>query len=457
MRASLKFQQLFNKKYQDHFPPDSFGRDQKPVFPSMEEERHFNRMVDNFYKRVSWQYSPGKEGGRWNLIYWFIGELCSDLQEIGSQKCLFFSFDKPSKTIEISSEYFFTYMSMLRDELSKKMPLKDSGFRKWFKDDSYDGFLKNLKPILKRKDLVENIVRGRPVQVPFVMNQEEALKLLGGKLDDEKIEQILQIIQKRCPGKHKKRFTSVEGVKKEAEKFFDECKQIFVSDFDKRKNYIAEDELYDGWHHQRITKRKCLKNLLYWGLMGTISYRKDRVIEVSSKREKKFFSLSYRLLRRAAESLGYIKCLDESYCPGVRCKSWAVKAFMPQSFKVGYREMELNDLERKYIELQFDKKAEFAIGLSNHALQYMTAKSKVYSNHMRISGLNRIIRSRSYAAREFGKENGVQWTKEKWGEVNETRTMVVEIRNKVKDFYKKFSDARTFDWRHDEYLALGVA
>jgi hypothetical protein len=442
----MNFQNQFDKTYKELFGHTHFGRPYKLKLISKVEEELVKRFIHGFLHLDAPIFFPEN---RWNLTQWLAGELCSDLQTIGKSESCCVEFYKPTQFLEVNPEMLFTLAMVLREQLSEKMNLEKcskSGFPDWFKLQDYERFFRNLNYLQSKPARVKSILCGRKLDVDYVQNQKMALDLVKGKTTDEKIDKIIKIVHNRAPGERKKKDQSRAAVKRQIVKLFDTVKEIFEEEWHAKNPLSRKETLDQAWIKFRMTRDKAGKAVEYWALMGTISFRKDRSISVSTEIEKAFFSKPYRIIRKAMVRLKMISCEDATYCPGVKCQDWSISLMMPKEMKMT-PVIQVNDIERKFFEMAdpHERKA-YAEKISPYAYRFLLAKEKALDGLDEVKALKKKIKSKSFVIRQYGQENGKGFVKNQWSTVNHARLRAHKLTEEIKEFFDVFSDKSTYDW-----------
>lgn len=374
---------------------------------------------------------------RWNFAYYFIREMTNRLMVNGENKCLILNFHIPSQKLDINVDNLAVFIKMLHDDIFSKISKKSSGFPKWFKSLKLFGEKDTLEAEVldfSRKFKTRILTPFGGKKYKFIKKQQDALDFIKGSMKKDKVIEILRSIDFRTPGDKSKRQMEYEFNIKRSEKLYIECKRVFLTKVDDVNNLDSE------WKATRITKKKCLKFLLYWGLLGTISFRMNRGIEVSTERESAFFGFSYRIMREAMVSLGYINCTDPTYCISVRCKTFKVNVFMPKELVISDKNLvSLNNLEKEYAKL--NKNSDKSDFMKYHVKVVEYLDERVLANEIfeKCKRMNRDI-SRNYFLMKKHK---------RWDNVPEVKRMQIMRDNgkrEYESFIYKYSQAGTFNW-----------
>jgi len=265
-----------------------------------------------------------KKENRWRVVWAILGELASESQSIGKKKTSIISFNQVNKSILVNENILFAFVVTLKRELK----LKSAGLPKWLEDESIKGFFREVKHCTTKPEAIKSILKGRKKSLPLVKNQDDAIKLVKSKGDVD-IQKIIDICKQNNPLEKKSRYHDVEYIKDLASDIY----EISIHQLSKRKN-INSDQESELIKKYRITRKKTLKYVLYWSLMSGIQTYHGREIQVCTKKEKAYFGHCYKAFRTALEGLRKIKCTDQTFCPGIRSRTFKTELFKPKALKL---------------------------------------------------------------------------------------------------------------------------
>ncbi len=370
---------------------------------------------------------------RWAFSYYYLRELCTQMQKNGVFEGFVIKFSVPRKEFDINYRQLFYQMNKLHEELFKKINKRNSGMPTWFKKLKFEGkgsLTSDIKRIIN-KLLYKLLTPIGASALGFIKNQDNTFATVKGSLKKDRVESILKLIDYRTMGLKSKRQMEYSFLVQRARKLYNQSMVEFTSRVKNVQNIDTE------WKKTRITLKKCIRFILYWGLLGTIQFRLNRDIEVSSAKEQGFFGFCYKILRDSMVKLNYIECTDPTYCINLRCKSFKVNVFMPKELKIKAN-MELNNLEKQYISLK--ESDYFGTMYYGEVIdQYVNSRVRIVDFSKEIESLNSRIK-KTYFALKNKKRNINYSTILKLKMLRDSN-----IRD-IRDFKNKYSNSSYFDW-----------
>lgn len=428
-------QEQFDKVFTDLFGASYFGNLKVPKLQAF-VFKNVQRFVDGISSDV--KYFDSDKRQVWNIIHFFMGELYSDAKEQSVSSCRWFRFDKKAGTVWADEEVIFSLLVLVKQLVHKKLgTLKSTGFKDWLKDENYAGFLRQFRYHLSRKDLCAGIMRGRSPNVPYFRSQDDVLKFLSGPGGKKKVQLVIDICKARSPGGwiKKKEFT-VEGLYKKAEDMYNEICKTLPS--------------HKGPKKKRISKRKCLNYIQHLALMGTIQTRVNEPVSLSSAKESRFFTY-YRVFRDAACRLGMLDLVDESFAPGIRCRSYMVKIMCKPLKKV--EPVLMNKIEKKFRQISQEEKRKFASGFGYNAYEYLSERSQLKFLEDEVKYAIKQNSKIGCAIGNFAAKNGKLWVHKKFQQINQNRSKREFFYYERIGFHAKWSDPRRYNWMMYERVA----
>lgn len=436
--SSTEIYKAYESIYHEFF---TSARRDSPKVPAI-LMRYVERNIKRFYEGFAFASTHVifTHQNSWNITYTFLGELYSDLKEKNLKKTEWVKFTKGKNEIEIDydgSEIFYCLMLVWGRMLKKKVGTLDGfGFPKWFKEERYDLFEKDLRCIIRKEKNRKGIMYGRRPAVPFFKTQTDVIKFLKGRVNDKKILQVIDICTQMSPG-----WTRQKGFRN---------LQEFNGSFEQMKDWLIKST--GDLKKKRITEGTIKKYLMYLGLMGTIQTRVDRPLEINAAKEMILFPF-YKVLRNASMSLGYLGAFDTTFCPNVRSKSFIIK-IMCRAPKVDKNKILLNTIEIKYWEIvDLREKREYASSLSYQSHEYLRDRCILFQKGLDQDHLLSKNRKLQYIAREFGHKHGKNWVNEKWREFNINARVRQNFHVHKTEFNAKYSTARVYFWPEEMRMA----
>ena len=421
-------QKEFEKVFTEIFEPSYFG---KLIVPKLSPVMFKNipRFVEGIIQGKSKIFY---KDNLWNLLYYFMGEMYSDHRDVAIFESKYLKFNKKTNEVWFDEEVLFSLIVLMKRQLVLRLgTLKDTGLKRWVKDEDYLGFLKSYRSVLKWDHLRKGIMHGRPTDVKYFRSQDEILQYLKGSVGKKKIQEVIEICKARSYGPWVRlKENSQEGLVKKAEALYNQIRNT-VSERDFKK--------------QRITKTKSVRYVLYLALLGTIQTRVNEPLSISSKKESRLFTYYYSF-RNASAALGYFNLVDESFAPGIRCKSYVTK-IMCKNFDLKKIEpILMNKIEKRFLEVEELQKREFASKFGYNAYEYLVARAKMkfLDNEVKYA-MNR-NKSIGCAIYKFGNKNGSLWKQRQYAMINHNKAKQSVFYYALLDFKVKWSDPRIYNW-----------
>jgi hypothetical protein len=430
---------LINKIYKETFKEDI------PAVLLKQEQQVIDLFYDNFANKAARKSFTNKT--RFHILYWFLSESYSELSENGITSGSYIDFNINKGKFEvIDDKILYSCLIALKNKLENRYDLKTTNYPSWFKKESYWGFKNSLEKLLSKDIFHTSIFKGRPNGVPVIKNQLDAINLVKGSMSKEAVEKIIDTIFKLNPGARNSRFRNYNSVVKLSERLYEEAKFAFYS---KNSHMLGSSQLDIEWVKLRVTKKKCLKYILYWGAISTLQQYHKKHLEVSSKREVAFFSHAYSVLRAGLVNMKLLKCTDLTFCPGVRSRSWETKVMLAIGQGIKPYKFSLNNVELQYSKiLRYNDKETFAAKRSVYASKYLPDKIEAFERyeHFKQAGKNTGYHS-FMAYKLFADDPYMQ--KKSIDEADLSRMEKSKYANFVVKFQLKYSSVEAYDWHYE--------
>lgn len=357
-------------------------------------------VIDLFYNNFTnknARKSLSSNKTRFHILYWFLSESYSELSENGKQTGSYLDFNiLKRKFVIIDDKVMFACMVVLKRRLAARFDLKTAHYPKWLIKETYWAFKEAYERLISKEVFGRCIFNGRPNGAKPIKNQKEAFALVTGSMNKEAVEKIISTIFKLNAGPRNSKFKNYSSVVRLANRLYDECKYIFYSN---NSALLGSSKLDEKWKKTRMTKKKCLKYILYWGAMSTLQQHHGRSLEVNAKKELHFFSHAYSLLRMGLAKMKLLKCTDILYCPGVRSRSWETKVMLSVGQKVAPYKFSLNNIEKEYSKvIKYKDKEVYAEKKSMYAVRYLPDKLEAYENYEKFKTAGRNCGSQKFMA-----------------------------------------------------------
>jgi hypothetical protein len=420
---------------------------------SKEELHVVDSFYDNFANKNARKSFTNKT--RFHILYWFLSESYSELAEKGIKSGSYIDFNINKRTFAvIDDKILYSCLISLKKRLEARYDIRTTNYPKWFKNENYWDFKNALDKLLSKEIFHKSIFNGRPSGVKIIKNQLDAIRLVKGSMKKKAVEEIMNRIFKLNPGSRNSKFKTYNSVVRLSHKLFDECKFTFYS---KNSNMLGSAKIDVEWAKLRITKKKCLKYILYWGAISTLQQYHKKHLEVSSKRELAFFSHAYGPLRAGLVKMKLLKCTDMTFCPGVRSRSWETKVMLAVGQSIKPYKFSLNNIETQYGKiLKFTDKEKFAANKSIYASRYLPDKLEAYERYQYFKQEGKNVGSLSFMAYKLYADDP-RMKQRHLDEADLSRMEKSKYANYVVKFQLKYSNPEAYDWHYEGRDAYAIS
>lgn len=374
----------------------------------------------------------------WNVHYYFIGEVRRRLARYADNRSAFINFSNPKNLDYDHMGIYLVLCKLSMDLESMGIDMKKSGFPKYFRDrewESYRKFCKKLDWMMSHEKLVPKLLWVPDSGKVYVRNQVQALKMSRDLTDME----VIELCKKNNHGTYLKIFGG-EDFQKAAIKLFDKCRKTLS----RRKVWSglwldreAEDKILKK---QRICLSSCRAYIRYLALMSLIQSRKGRTLEMNAAREKYGFGVGYKVLREACTELGWLVKGDQTFCKGVRSKSFFIRVCVDKEMSVDLKKFDMNNIELEFLSIEkYDEKIDFAMsyGLGG---RYLHERAETFEKHRKEIREIKREHYKIYGSIKFDPD----WRKDMF-KLRDRRFLASKV---VSDFKKKHSTTKNFDDRY---------
>ncbi len=405
------------------------------------EQNVINLFVDNFANKLA--RIPFLHKSRSNVLYWFLTELINEIKDNKLDKSDSISINSKNELIVQNPSILFKSIIQIKHNLHK-YNLQTSTYPKWMLNEYFKGFQISLSYLLKNKTTVDKLFKPRPVSGNLIKNQQRAIDLVKGSMSKEAVEKIIKVIFTNNAGPRSNKYKSYKSIVNLSERLYEEARVL--SDSLNIKRSENKEQLDEQFKKTRITKKKCLKYILYWGAMSTLQHFKKKQIEVSSVKEQAFFGHSYKILRDAMSSLKMIKCVDRTFCPSVRSRTWEIKVMLPIGQSIKPYKLGLNNIEEQYFKIYGYKDKElFAQKRSIFASHYLPDKERAIKSYHDFKDYRKNIGYHYFIAKITDKSRAKD-RDEHFKSARKARQDANTQGNLTAKFINKYSDPKAYEW-----------
>lgn len=280
----------------------------------------------------------------YRLNYLFLGELQKISYHRGVNTTEVAVFYRKELIVRVANESMFSLMLIMKDFLVDQNggSEKGLGLPRWLKLSDFNGFEYNIRSIINDEKMIKNIMF-LPRSNGDSSTQEAALK--ASKLRNTK--QCLEHCKENSPGEWLSYFNSEESFQKSVDRHL----KASINYFSVHHTYglVRLHEAESVMHKKhRINRRACEQFLRYLAYLSSMSAKLNRPIEISSALEARYFNSGYKIMREAAKDLGWLICVDDTYCVGVRCMTFQPRVCMNKKVKAE-SEPRINEVESKIL------------------------------------------------------------------------------------------------------------
>ncbi|HUM42295.1 MAG TPA: hypothetical protein PKI14_05035 [Fervidobacterium sp.] len=373
---------------------------------------------------------------RWRIVWSVLGEMASEAQLIDEDILTLMSFSKQKKTINVHADVFFCYLVCMKRELGHEV----EGLPNWLIKENVKRFYGEVKHCTTKPEAIKSILKGRKKALPLVKNQADAIKMVKGKLEMSK---IIDLCKQNNPGKVDKKYYTEEYMKDLAQDLYDVVgSQLSMN---KKLSYHETNALVKKY---RISRKKSLKYIAYWYLMSGIQSYHGREIQICTKKEKAYFGYAYKLFRDALVAMKKIQCVDATFCPGIRSRTFKTEIFKPKSLKFSkdnslsvtkFEDFMLHSKKEdlKPFQLQYLKERFAAI---HHTIEYKKQIKKISYIKFKAWGLKK-------TAKDFAEDHPMNVEAERMLRLYEQRIWgVARMSTYEPKFLRKYSEPKSFDF-----------
>lgn len=319
-----KFISLWMQKHRDRF-----GSGTRFDLDACENEyKTFCKIVDRVKSsNIYTQFSRSKF---WMINLLVLGELQKVSYYNETNITGFATFDKKNNDIRVSEEKMYSFLLVMYDYLIKSNNDEERGFGfpKWLKFDDFVEFTRNLYDILNSNKMCESIFY-LPSNKDVVVTQEDALRFAKKKTTLF----CLNYCKKYSPGKWLAYFKDLDAFQRAVDKFYNHTVEYFT--YYKLHGAVTIEEAKNILHKKRrINKKTCEAYLRYQAYLACMSTRLGKPLEIAAAKERNVFCSGYSILRDSLCELGWIKCVDSTYCVGVRCRTYQSRVCADKGIKI---------------------------------------------------------------------------------------------------------------------------
>lgn len=367
------------------------------------------------------------------LHYWIVGEVFKKIKTLGRKRSLLVYEDGDGFYINNSALYSF--IGLLIDKLKQRgINIKKAGFPKYSKNftmGNYGGlFVLSINKLYKNKKLKEGILRYSGTS-KAVLNQEMAIKM-AKKMS---CKEVYDFVKSYGGSDFLNYFSNADKMEKSGLKLYERCKISMINKRIRQMTYNFNN-LEDQLKKERISLKSCITYIKYLALAGIIQKRVGRPIELTASIEKKWFRNGYRIMSDACQSLNWVKCTDQTFCKGVRSRTYAIRVCFDKKWKFSSAGVYLNNIERAYSSIKDDDVRAFVSMKFGIAGPYLHARSETYNdyiNYKKISNEN---------FHTFN--NGFISNKERFAKINRNKYNKKVLESRIYKFKQDFSSTKKY-------------
>lgn len=382
---------------------------------------------NRFYKQIT--EKPVKwcnPKNAWNISYFFIGEVYRTMKRNGFDRSMYmvlsdqygFELDSVRMSLMIQGVVFIQRkrgFNLSKSGLPKQMLTKEC---KPF----MNKFHEEMRNFQKSKKILQKLLYF-PEQKPGkgVLNQHD--QLVGCRDFTDK-----EVFDQQSGANSLRWFKTEDDFKKQGQKLFKGQKEQAWDQLLKKGQYGDQaQEEYLKQH--RVSEKSCQAFVRYLALLGVLQKRVDRGIEISQQAEKRVFGNGYSVLRRQQIKVGWMRVIDGTFCPGIRCKTFQVRVCVQKDVDYTRDQLELNNIEMRYFKQ--DQWNRDRIQLQTDCGRYLSERVGIYEGEIK--------------RKDYKKNQAKQaWASGDWNAWRNDKHSARKVELLTKLFHMQYSQASNF-------------
>ena len=326
------------------------------------------------------------------------------------------------------------------------------GLPRWLaypSEDQFHKFRLAVSKIIDNPKLSKNVLNFISWSRPSpVSTQAEAIKYVSRitKVDSPVIAEIIDAC-KACNGSNiLLAFSTPEKLVRSAQKMLDGCERSV------RDRWTIEEVFQAKWKAKQVTLLKCIKYLCYLGLCSTIGTIHNESVGMCAKTEKAYFRDCYSLFRKVCQALGWLVCIDPTFCPGVRVRTWHPRVLSDKSRLIDDAKT-LTPKEDHFANLKTEEeRIAYANSIHPLAYSYMTDRVRMIKNHRANKEHTKSVVKNALKAKRLKEMDAPKsQVKKAWKAVDEAKKQKRIIVSKDSLYYNKYRDPGYVDWATESY------